>query len=224
MGKYLKRWGLTLQRLDKRAVEQDAEAVRLWYEETWSAIRARAKADNGEVLFGERSAAARTRSPTAPVGEQGRTPVIRRTGNWFSVNAMSAISTKGRTHVMVFTESFDAKAMCRFLARLVRHYDRKAHLIVDCHSATDRRLSGPGSPTTPTRSSCIPSYSPELNPDELVNSDLKRSLPHTHRAKNQAELAAETRRFFKRRQRQPRIVGGLFGGRHVRYVLDEQTP
>ncbi|WP_218005191.1 helix-turn-helix domain-containing protein [Actinomadura macra] len=49
VGKYLKRWGLTFQRPDKRAVEQDPEAVRVWREETWPAIRARAKAENAEV-------------------------------------------------------------------------------------------------------------------------------------------------------------------------------
>ncbi|WP_420706931.1 helix-turn-helix domain-containing protein [Streptomyces sp. NRRL S-237] len=53
VGKYLKRWGLTFQRPDKRAVEQDAEAVRVWHEETWPAIRARAKAERGEVLFAD---------------------------------------------------------------------------------------------------------------------------------------------------------------------------
>ncbi|MGW6396421.1 transposase [Streptomyces sp. NPDC055103] len=73
----------------------------------------------------------------------------------------------------------------------------------------------------------LPPYSPELNPDELVNADLKHSPPKQHRARNQAELAAETRRFFRRRQRQrqrqrqPHIVRGYFGGPHVRYVLDE---
>ncbi|WP_425578432.1 hypothetical protein [Streptomyces flavovirens] len=55
----------------------------------------------------------------------------------------------------------------------------------------------------------------------MVNADLKRSLPHTRRDRNQAELAAETGRSFHRRQRQPRIVRGYFGGRHVPYVLDE---
>ncbi|MFF4741209.1 transposase [Streptomyces sp. NPDC001262] len=38
-------------------------------------------------------------------------------------------------HFMVFTESFDAKVVCRFLARIVGHFDRKIHLIVDRHSA-----------------------------------------------------------------------------------------
>ncbi|MGW5782109.1 winged helix-turn-helix domain-containing protein, partial [Streptomyces sp. NPDC003863] len=53
MGKYLRRWGLTFQRPDKRAVEQDPQAARTWCEETWPAIRARAKAENTEVLFGD---------------------------------------------------------------------------------------------------------------------------------------------------------------------------
>ncbi|MHB9856730.1 winged helix-turn-helix domain-containing protein [Streptomyces sp. YIM S03343] len=35
VGKYLKRWGLSFQRPDKRAVEQDPQAVRRWHEETW---------------------------------------------------------------------------------------------------------------------------------------------------------------------------------------------
>ncbi|WP_455712987.1 hypothetical protein [Streptomyces phaeochromogenes] len=34
---------------------------------------------------------------------------------------MSAISTKGRMHFMVFTETFDAKVMCRFLDRFIGH-------------------------------------------------------------------------------------------------------
>jgi hypothetical protein len=43
-------------------------------------------------------------------GAKGATPVVRRTGNPFSVNAMSAISTRGRMHFMVFTESKESSA------------------------------------------------------------------------------------------------------------------
>jgi hypothetical protein len=62
---------------------------------------------------------------------------------------------------------------------------------------------------------------PGLNSDEPVTADLKHSLPRQHRARNQSELAAQTRRFFRRRQRQPHIVRGCFGGPTVRYTLDE---
>ncbi|MGW6392836.1 helix-turn-helix domain-containing protein [Streptomyces sp. NPDC055103] len=54
VGKYLRRWGLTFQRPDKRAVEQDPESVRLWHGKTWPAIRAEVKAENAEGLFGDR--------------------------------------------------------------------------------------------------------------------------------------------------------------------------
>ncbi|MBB0243022.1 hypothetical protein FNQ90_02580 [Streptomyces alkaliphilus] len=96
VGKYLKRWGQSFQRPDKQAVEQDSEAARLWREETWPAIRARAKADNGEVLFADRVGIRSDQVTGRTRGGKGITPVVRRTGNRFSVNAMSAISTKGR--------------------------------------------------------------------------------------------------------------------------------
>ncbi|WP_444544973.1 helix-turn-helix domain-containing protein [Streptomyces flaveus] len=67
VGKYLRRWGLSFQRPDKRAVEQDEEAVRLWREETWPAIRAKAKTEGGEVLFAEAAAKAPATSATPTV-------------------------------------------------------------------------------------------------------------------------------------------------------------
>ncbi|MFD9116778.1 IS630 family transposase [Streptomyces bottropensis] len=223
VGKYLRRWGLSFQRPDKRAVEQNPEAVRTWLEVTWPAIRATAKAENGEVLFADQVGIRSDQVTGRTWGEKGRTPIVRRTGNRFSVNAMSAISTKGRMHFMVFTETFDAKVMCRFLDRLIGHFDRKIHLVVDGHSAHRSRVVRTWLADHSDRIELhfLPSYSPELNPDELVNADLKRSLPMSSRARNQAQLAAETRRFFHRRQRQPHIVRGYFGGPHVRYTLEE---
>jgi transposase len=146
--------------------------------------------------------------------EKGRTPIVRRSGNRFSVNAMSAISTKGRMHFMVFTETFDADVMCRFLDRLAGHFDRKVHLVLDGHSAHRSRKVRAWLADHPDRIELhfLPSYSPELNPDELVNADLKRSLPMHSRPRDQAQLAAETRRFFHRRQHQPHIIRGYFGG------------
>ncbi|MFE2399649.1 IS630 family transposase, partial [Streptomyces sp. NPDC059425] len=223
VGKYLKRWGLSFQRPDKRAVEQDPEAVRRWHEETWPAIRAKAKKDGGEVLFADQVGIRSDQVTGRTWGGKGKTPVVRRTGNRFSVNAMSAISTKGRMHFMVFAESFTAEVMCRFLDRLAGHFDRKVHLVVDGHSAHRSRKVRDWLAAHPDviELHFLPPYSPELNPDELVNADLKHSLPKQHRARDQTELAAETRRFFRRRQRQPHIVRGYFGGPHARYIVNE---
>ncbi|WP_455583821.1 IS630 family transposase [Kitasatospora cineracea] len=223
VGKYLRRWELSFQRPDKRAVEQNPEAVRGWLEDAWPEIRALAKAEDAEVLFADQVGIRSDQVTGRTWGEKGRTPIVRRTGNRFSVNAMSAISTKGRMHFMVFTETFDAQVMCRFLDRLAGHFDRKIHLVVDRHSAhrSKKVRTWLADHADRVELHLLPSYSPELNPDELVNADLKRSLPMRHRARNQAELAAEARRFFHRRQRQPHIVRGYFHGPQVRYTLDE---
>ncbi|WP_406419566.1 hypothetical protein [Streptomyces sp. NBC_01614] len=57
----------------------------------------------------------------------------------------------------------------------------------------------------------------------MVNAGLKRSLPMHSWARDQAQLTAGTRWFFHRRQRQPHIVRGYFGGPYVRHTL-EQNP
>ncbi|MER5215327.1 transposase [Streptomyces sp. NPDC002838] len=53
----------------------------------------------------------------------------------------------------------------------------------------------------------MPGYSPELNPNELLTADIKRHV-HASRAHSTDDLAHETRRFPRRRQRQPRTVRG----------------
>ncbi|WP_165398020.1 transposase [Streptomyces albidoflavus] len=67
----------------------------------------------------------------------------------------------------------------------------------------------------------LPPCSPELNPDELVNVDLKHSLPMSSRTRHQAQSPAVTRRFFHRRQRQPHIVRGYFDGLYIPCTLEE---
>lgn len=69
---------------------------------------------------------------------------------------------------MVFTESFDAKVMCRFLTRLVGHFDRKVHLVVDRHSAHRSKAvqAWLANHKDQVELHFLRSYSPELNPDE----------------------------------------------------------
>ncbi|MFF5455250.1 transposase [Streptomyces sp. NPDC012950] len=156
-----------------------------WHQETWPKIRARARAEGGEILFADQ-VAGRTR------GEMGKTPVVLRSGNRFSVNAMSAISTKGRMHFMVFAESFTAEVMCRFLERLAGHFGREVRLVVDGHSAHRSRTVRDWLAAHPRAKEphFPPPYSPELNPDELVNADLKHSLPDSTEPATRPKLTA----------------------------------
>ncbi|WP_419931290.1 IS630 family transposase [Kitasatospora purpeofusca] len=222
VGKYLKRWGLSFQRPDKRAIEQDPESVRVWREETWPAIRARAAEEGAEILFADQVGVRSDQVSGRTWAVRGGTPTIRRTGNRFSVNAMSAISTCGKMWFTVYRGSFTTKVFLDFLRRLVGQFDRKIHLVVDRHSVHRSKAVREWLAEHESRIvlHLLPAYAPETNPDELVNADLKRTRLPACRARNAGELAGEVRRFFRRRQKQPHIVRGYFRAPHVRYILD----
>lgn len=149
--------------------------------ETWPAVRAKAKRGGGEILSADEVGIRSDQVTGRTWGGKGRTPVVRRRGHRFPVNAMPTISSKGRTHLMVFAESFTAGVMCRFPDRLASQFDHNVHLVVDGHSAHRFRKvrDGPAAHPDDVELGFLPPYSPELNPDELVNADLKHSLPRT---------------------------------------------
>ena len=63
----------------------------------------------------------------------------------------------------------------------------------------------------------LPGYAPELNPDELLNHDVKQALGK-RRPKDPEELKAAVRSHLHRRQRQPHVIKRFFRSEHVRYA------
>ena len=56
VGNYLSRWGFTPQKPIKKAYEQRPEAVRAWLDEQYPEIEKRAKAEGGEIYWGDETA------------------------------------------------------------------------------------------------------------------------------------------------------------------------
>ena len=141
VGGYLRGWGFSPQRPQRRALEQNPVAVARWLATEFPAICAQARREGGMVLWldemGVRSDAAAGRS-WAPVG---RTPVVKRTGKRFRVNMISAISNQGLLRFRLFTGSFTGAVFIDFLRRLLRDCrGRKVHLIVDGHPVHRAKL------------------------------------------------------------------------------------
>ena len=59
IGDYLKRWGFTPQKPIKRAYEQRPEAVKQWINHEYPGIEKRAKAEAGEIHWGDETALVR---------------------------------------------------------------------------------------------------------------------------------------------------------------------
>ncbi len=64
----------------------------------------------------------------------------------------------------------------------------------------------------------LPGYSPELNPTELLNQDLKTNSLGRRRPDSQQELIDDTRAYLRSTQRSPRLVARYFDGKHVSHA------
>jgi transposase len=221
IGGYLRGWGFSPQRPQRRALEQNPAAVRRWLEETYPAIRAQARQEGGVVLWldelGVRSDAAAGRS-WAPVGQ---TPVIKRTGKRFRVNMISAVSNQGLLRFRLFVGSFNGPVFIDFLQRLLRDCGgRKVHLIVDGHPVHRSRLVSAwvGRHADRIELHFLPGYSPELNPVELLNHDVKANAAGRRRPRSASELRDELHGYLRRRQRQPEVLVRFFDHPTTRYA------
>jgi transposase len=221
VGGYLRGWGFSPQRPQRRALEQNPAAVRRWLAETYPAIRAQAKREGGVVLWldemGIRSDAAAGRS-WAPIG---KTPVIKRTGKRFRVNMISAVSNTGMLRFRLFTGSFTGAVFIDFLGRLLRDGGgRKVHLIVDGHPVHRAKAVSAwvGRHGGRIQLHFLPGYSPELNPVELLNHDVKANAAGRRRPRSAQELRHELHGYLRRRQRQPAVLVRFFDHPTTRYA------
>ena len=152
--------------------------------------------------------------------KRGVTPVIPGTGQRFPCNMMSAITNRGSLAFRVFTESFTIPVMIRFLGRLIRHAGRKVFLIVDGYpvhkSAKVRRWLAAN--IASFEMFMLPAYSPDMNPDEYLNQDVKSNALGCRRPASRGELIAGVRSYLRGTQRQQEIVKRYFRAKLVRYA------
>jgi len=220
-GRYLRSWGFSPQRPARRALEQNPELVARWLDQRYPQIERRAYREKALILWldemGLRSdhTAGRSWSPV------GRTPVIEGTGQRFGANVISAISNKGHLQFRVFREKFAAGVMIDFLARLIRQSKgQKIILILDGHPVhrAKKVRQWVAAHAEQIELQFLPGYSPELNPTELLNQDVKTNALGRRRPRSQQELIGDTRSYLRSTQRRPQLVVRYFEGEHVSYA------
>lgn len=220
VGTYLRRWGFTPQRPIRRAFEQDPERVRRWLEQEYPTIAKAARREGAQILWGDEMGLRSEHAAGRSFALRGRTPVVPGTGRRFSASVISAISNRGRLNFMVFTGRFDARLFIAFLKRLIRQVGRKVFLIVDGHPVHRARTVKEWLARHRDEIALfyLPPYSPELNPDELLNQDVKTNALGRRRPTNQDELISDTRSYLRQRQRRPALVSRYFHEPHVAYA------
>jgi transposase len=221
VGRLLARWGFTPPKPARVAFEQDSRAVRSWLKRRYPAIRTLARREKATIFWEDEMGLRGDQAAGRSFSPKGRTPVILGTGQRFRCNLISAITNRGHLQFMVFKDRFTVAVFLKFLGRLLRqNRGRKLFLILDGHpvhlaGAVLRWLKRH---RTALRVYFLPGYSPELNPDEYLNQDVKANAVGRTRPLDRAELIGNVRAYLRSTQAHPKLVKRYFQEEQVRYA------
>lgn len=219
LGYYLERWGFSVQRPTKKAYKQNPEQIEQWCGETYSTIKERAKAENAEIYWGDETGVQNTADYLRGYAPVGQTPIVKVEAQKFKANLLSAISNRGKLRFIIFDKMSPDK-LIDFMRRLVYDTKRKVFLILDnlrIHHAkkVSKWLE---EHKNEIEVFFLPPYAPEYNPDEFLNSDLKRNVGNRPMPRNEKEIVKNVRSYMKILQLKPDKVKSFFKAPTVCYA------
>jgi hypothetical protein len=219
-GEYLKRWGFTPQKPAKRAYEQNPQAVAKWMQETYPHIAQEAKNQNAEIHWGDETGVRSDCQHGRGYAPKGQTPILRKKAKRFSTNMISSVTNQGKVRWMIYRETLTSQVFIRFLQRLIKDSKKKVFLIVDNlrvhHSAPVKEWVEVNKERIALF--YLPSYSPERNPDEYLNGDLKSELGCKAPAMDQNHLEKNLIGSMRRLSKSPQRVASYFNHPAVAYA------
>lgn len=220
VGRYLKDWGYTPQKPIRKAFEQKPAKVRAWLENEFPSIQKRAQKENATIYFSDETGMRSDHQAGRSYAPKGKTPIIKATGQRFSLNMISAISNKGHLQFMILDGRFNGEVFKEFLKRMIKNATTKIFLIVDGHPAHKTKSINEWLSENKKNIELffLPPYSPELNPQEYVNQDLKTNVIGKRRPKDKEQMKSNVMKFMSKKRRSKSQVRKYFHAKHVRYA------
>ena len=121
---------------------------------------------------------------------------------------------------MIIDEAFNADKLIDFLEALIKDTDKKVFLIVDnlrVHHAKPVK-AWLQDHKDQIEMFYLPSYSPELNPEERLNADLKQAIGRKVPVRTKAKLRAAANEHRVQLAQSPERVKSFFQDQPVKYA------
>lgn len=220
VGEYLMRWGFTPQKPIRKAYEQRPEQVQRWLKKEYPIIAKRAKVEGAEISWCDETGMRNDETRAKGYAPKGKTPTIRLNAKRTSMSMVSAITNQGKVRFMIYKEAMNADRMIQFMKRLIRDTGRKVFLIVDNLKTHHSKIvkAWLNEHTEQIEVFYLPSYSPELNPDEYLNCDIKCAVHSGLPARNDKDLKRKMLSHMRMLQRKPGRVKKYFEHPRIRYA------
>lgn len=222
VGKLLAKLGLTPQKPLQRAYQRDPEAIEPWRRERYPAIVRRAKDEGADIFFWDESGFRADAVHGKTWGVRGQTPVVERPGQRQSISAASAVNAKGAFWFCTYAGALNAELFVVLLGKMMRYRRRPVHLVLDGLPAHKKACVKKYVESTNGKLTLhfLPGYAPDLNPDELVWSHVKRTGVARRPLRKGEKLNEKITEQLAEIQDQPELVRSFFDAPSVAYIRD----
>jgi transposase len=220
VGLYLQRWGYTSKKPARRSRKQDPDEVERWLAETYPAIERLAVEQDAEILWTDEVGADADHHPGRGYAREGERATIEVPRPHIRVNQITAISNEGTVRFMTYKGSLNAAVFLVFLTRLIEGATRKILLIADRLQAhkTPEVLAWIEAHRDRIEVFFLPAYSPEMNPVEYLNNDMKGGVNEAGLPDDRGTLHARVLAFMETLASVPRHVVSYFLHPKVQYA------
>ena len=221
VGDYLKRWGFTPQKPRRKSYEQQPEAVKKWLDTEYPKIKGEAIAEGAEIHWGDETGCTNSISHARSYAPKGETPtLVMSTKKKMKVNMISSISNQGKVFFDIHEGKINSAEFISFMKKLIRSVDKKVYFIVDNLPQHHSKLVKDwlNANEASIKLFYLPSYSPELNPDEYLNCDLKRGMNKKKMPKDTTQLKNNATDYMQKLAKSPEKVKSFFRHPRVRYA------
>jgi len=153
----------------------------------------------------------------APIG---KTPTVPVATKHIRVNMISAITNKGDLQFYFYSEKMNQDRFKFFLIKLINGTDKKVYAISDNlnahHGLNLKEWANENSDKI--NLFYLPSYTPELNPVEYLNNNLKHEIAKMGYSKDKKEIKKKALNFMNSLQSEKNRVVDLFKNKQVNYA------
>jgi transposase len=222
IGELLAKLGLTPQKPLQRAYQRDPEAIEKWQREIFPAIARQAKAKRAEVFFWDESGFRADTVHGKTWGVRGQTPIVYRPGQRQAISAASAVNANGAFWFCTYEGGLNAELFVELLQQMMRGRKKSVHLILDSLPAHKTVLVKKYIESMKGRLTLhfLPGYAPDLNPDELVWSHVKRTGVARRPLRKGEKLRERIEEQLEQLRRLPSLVRSFFQAPSVAYIGD----
>ncbi len=221
-GVYLRSWGFSPQKAVRKAYEQNPKAVQQWLDETYPQIKTRAKKEKAEIFWADETGIRNDDQRSRGYAPIGKTPVLTLNSKRFRTNMISAINNKGTLHFMIYQEKMNAALFIKFLVKLYSNSNKKIIVIVDNLKVHHAKLLTKwlSKPIIKKRIEVmyLPSYSPDLNPDEYLNNDLKGEINKRPPVRSQNDIEDNMKECMNLLKTSPQRIENYFKHPLIQYA------